>query len=105
MFVPVNHTFTAYRGASFSTRLTLYTDTANTLPFDLTDYTPTLAIGPLLTLTDGHGLTSGNAAGTIDIFLTSAQTRIYVKTRYKLSITNGIDTHYLMHGTFHFASA
>lgn len=102
MFVPVKQNLTAYRGATFATLLTLYTDVGQTIPFDLTDYDLTLKIGSLLVLTEGSGLTTGGPAGTIMIRLSPAQTAIYINEHYTLSIANDIDVHYLLDGTFKF---
>lgn len=105
MFVPVLHNFTAYRGATFDTRLTLFTDVAETVPFDLTPYAASMVIGTALVLTEGSGLVNGGAAGTLDIRIAPADTSVYQSEHYALKITGTSDAHFILHGTFAFLAA
>ena len=72
--LPADVDLEALIGANFSTTISLYSDAAQTSPFDLTGYTVTMPIGSLFTLTAGSGLTVTAAGGTIVAALTAAQT-------------------------------
>lgn len=101
MLKPVHHNFTAYRGATFDTRLTFYTDKAQTERFDMSAYTSVLKIGNT-SITEGNGVTTGGTDGVIDIRLGPEKTMIYSDEKYTLSITNGDDVHYILTGRFKF---
>lgn len=107
--LPDKHRFVAWRGATFSTTLTLYTDEGVSLR-NLTGYTAALTVkdapggATLLSLTTANGgITLGGAAGTIALLITDEQTlaQAWVGGVYELSITSGSgDTDVLLHGPF-----
>ena len=88
--IPATVNLQAVNGADFSTTINLYTDLAQTTPFDLTGYTCTMAVGPL-TLTSGSGLTITTPAnGTIVAAITAAQsTALQGAQHYTLKLVDG----------------
>lgn len=94
-------------GTDFSLPLT-WKDNAGT-PYNLTGYTAAFQIRasaadtgtPLLSLTDGSGITLGGAAGTIDIDITNAQNNFGQRTMvYDLILTDSLGSkHPLIKGT------
>lgn len=73
--LPATADLTVIVGADFSTQIQLFSDAAQSVPFDLTGYTATLRIGSRFTLTVGSGLTIATPAnGTIVAALTHEQT-------------------------------
>lgn len=62
------------RGATFDATITLYTDAAQTHPYDLTGLTVELVIDGVATLTAGSGLTVTPASGLVVAQLSVSQT-------------------------------
>lgn len=108
--LPDKLNFTIWQGATFRTRLTLYTDAGVTLR-DLTGYTGSLIIRDrpkstttLLALSSPGDIIFGGAAGTIDIVISATATAALAWTvgYYDLTITapGPGDTDALIYGAF-----
>lgn len=110
-FLPEQHNFAIWKGATFRTTITLYTDAGVTLR-DLTDCTSELIIRdepggtPLLTLTtENDRITLGGAAGTIELYISAEDTADinWTSAVYDLTVTAGGvggDTDALLYGGF-----
>ena len=110
MILPEKHNFNIWKGATFRTKLTLYTDAGQTLR-NLTGYSAELVIRDnpqgtaLLTLnTSNSGIVLGGAAGTIVLKITASDTATitWQAAVYDLTITagSGGDTDALLFGGF-----
>lgn len=105
--IPADVDLEAIVGADFSSTIQLFSDTAQTVPFDLTGYTCTLTIGDLFTLTSGSGLTVTTGTGTIVAALTAAQTTSTgaQKRHWTLKLVDGSGTvSYPLAGDFLFVN-
>lgn len=109
--MPDRYDFTIWRGATFRNTLTLYTAESTTSPpRDLTGYTALLEIydqpqgNLLVSLTDTDGITLGDDAGTIELYLSASDTDTLTWEAgvYELSITapGPGDTDILLFGHF-----
>jgi len=96
-----------YKQASLSVSATLYQDTANTTPVNLTGYTAALRVmdrrdgNVLATLTTSSGITLGGSAGTIVVSRSSSQVQAWgiAQGAYDLTITSsGGDTRMVLFG-------
>jgi hypothetical protein len=106
--LPDRHNFTVWRGGTFRTRLTLYTD-AGITPRDLTGYTARLVCeNPdtdeiLLNLTTGNGgIEIDGLLGTIDLYISDEATQAITWNvgQYELKITSPSgDTDPLLYGS------
>jgi hypothetical protein len=87
VLIPAQRDFDLYPGGTFDPLLEFYTDRAQTLLFDLTDYSAVMRIGAkwqdtqlpgvdaLLELTDADGgLILGGRGGTVQVLITAEQT-------------------------------
>jgi len=96
--LPAEVDLTVLVGADFSTTIQLFTDTTQTVPFDLTGYTATIVIGNIFTLTSGSGITITPATGTILVVLTDTQTATVTpnppgaEVHWSLKLTDGSGT-------------
>jgi hypothetical protein len=88
--IPADVDLRAIIGADFSATIVLYTDLAQTTPFDLTGYTVSMTIGTL-TLTSGSGLTVTVGTGTIVAAITAVQTAALAGPyqHYSLKLVDG----------------
>lgn len=108
-FLPAPYTITVWRGGTYRQNLTLFTDTAQTLLWNLTGYTAKMTIHDannilLYTLDDNNGGTTvGGAAGTIDLYIpaTTTATFSWPNALYTLTLQNGSvgDTYPLLFGS------
>lgn len=109
--IPDKLNFVIWQGATFRTRLTVYTDAAGQSARDLTGFTASLKIREaprspnlLLSLVSPSDLILGGMTGAIDIIIPAAVTAEFTWTvgYYDLRIAapNGGDTDALVYGTF-----
>lgn len=109
-FLPEQHNFAIWKGATFRTTITLYTDAGVTLR-NLTGYSSELIIRdepggtPLLTLsTSNGGITLGGANGTVSLYISATTTAgiTWTSAVYDLTVTagSGGDTDALLYGGF-----
>src|SRR3954468_14145242 len=106
--LPAKHTFTAWRGATFSKTLTYRDGDHSSAPKDLTGYTGSFIIRDtsgvtLLTLnTTNGGVVLGGSAGTIFITIDEAVTATLPWTSgvHELRLTGDGDTEALLYGKF-----
>lgn len=110
MILPEKHNFNIWKGATFRTKLTLYTDAGQTVR-DLSGYSGELVIrdkpegAALLTLnTNNGGIILGDEAGTIELIISAEDTAdiAWQTAVYDLTITagSGGDTDALLFGGF-----
>lgn len=95
---PAKVNFTIWKGATFSKRITLYTDTTSTTAKDITGYEAIMEIKDkrngtvLYTLSTGNSrITIGGSSGTLDLKITDDDTSAFswVGAVYDLLITDG----------------
>lgn len=91
MWEPVEQDINVYIAGTFDETLTLYQDSAKTLPLNLTGYVAQLTTDSGLDLNTTNGrLVLGGAAGTIRISMPTSQTSTFTGgvTHYRLKITD-----------------
>jgi len=109
-FLPEQHNFAIWKGATFRATITLYTDEGITLR-DLSSHTAELIIRdepggtPLVSLTtENGGITLGGAQGTINLYIsaTASASITWVSAVYDLTVAagSGGDTDALLYGGF-----
>lgn len=110
-FLPEQHNFAIWKGATFRTTITVYTDAGETLQ-DFSGATAELIIRdqpegtPLLTLTtENGGIELGGAQGTIRLYISAEDTQDvdWTSAVYDLTVTAGGpngDTDALLYGGF-----
>lgn len=77
-------------GATYQVTFNLYSDEAETVPFNLTGYTVAAVYEGLASLTSGAGLVVMPEAGSIEVTLSAAQTAAAgAQVRYYVSLTSG----------------
>lgn len=116
MIQPDHYNFVVRQGATWRTVLTLYQGSSHGHVVDLTGWTARLEVKdggqsgayspvsstPLLTLTNGSGITLGGTAGTITILQTATQTAAYdwAAGDYRLTLgPAGGDTDVYLYGS------
>lgn len=117
MLQPDHYNFVVRKGATWRSVFTLYQSDTSGPKVDLTGWTAKLevkdeqsgayskpSLSPLLTLTNGNGITLGGTAGTITILQTATQTNAYTWAagEYRLTLTAGGangDTDVYLYGT------
>lgn len=107
---PAKHNFVIWRGASFYTKITYYSDATETTPTDLTGYSASLVIRDkpggteLLTLsTQSGGIILGTIDGAINLTMPADQTAALTWTSgvYTLMVTSPSPvTDVLLYGGF-----
>jgi len=94
--MPGSYWFRFVEGEDFTRSLTYFAADGIT-PIDLTNYHAELDIDlnattTIITVTDGHGITLGGIAGTIQVKIpvaTFAAASFFVNARYRLILTDG----------------
>lgn len=106
MINPGTYNIKCPQGATYYKTFTISTSGS---PMDLTGYTSAMQVrealdsaSPLLSLTNGSGITLGGTAGTIAVTITSAQSSAIAAGSfvYDLEITSGGTVTRLLQGSF-----